>query len=139
MALQQNPAKRFSHQRRNLRAIWNWLPCLPILSRFRLRLRTGRKGGRIRLLETIYVRLRSTPPIGNGMALLSGTMPRIGDNLDVEVDLNEVFSWGRNLTASSGRTPSISVANGITQITAELIPSADEECSLTIRRLNTPN
>ncbi|WP_157832156.1 hypothetical protein [Pseudomonas sp. S09G 359] len=84
-------------------------------------------------------------PIGNGMALLSGTVPRIDDILDVEVDLDEIFSWGRNITASSGRTPSISVANGITQITAELIQGTDEECtalqfgdSILIIELDTP-
>ncbi|WDU65375.1 hypothetical protein LRS56_13580 [Pseudomonas poae] len=78
-------------------------------------------------LTTSYVTFSSLA--GSGIASWSGIAPKAGDILDVEFDLDEIFSWGRNITASSGRAPHISVVNGITQITAELIQGTDEECA----------
>lgn len=53
----------------------------------------------------------------------------MGDDLDVEFELDEVFSWGGNITASSSHSPQLIDVNGVTQITAELIQVADEDCA----------
>lgn len=64
---------------------------------------------------------------GGGTALWVGPVPKIGDELDVEFDLEEVFSLGKNLMPSSRKTPSITVENKVTYITAELIQDEDGE------------
>ncbi|KMT54866.1 hypothetical protein [Pseudomonas fildesensis] len=66
---------------------------------------------------------------GSGRALWNGTAPKIGEIVDVEIDLDEAFSWGKNITPSSSKTPQITVLNGTTQITAELMQGADEKCA----------
>lgn len=63
---------------------------------------------------------------GSGTALWVGITPKIGDELDVEFELDEVFFWGKNITASSSHSPQLTDVNGVTQITAELIQVADE-------------
>ncbi|MBP2875113.1 MULTISPECIES: hypothetical protein [Pseudomonas] len=77
--------------------------------------------------DTLLVRFQSS--IGSGAALWAGITPKIGDEHDVEFDLDEIFSWGRSITPSSDTTPQIIEIKGITQITAELTQVADEECA----------
>ncbi|WP_339420451.1 MULTISPECIES: hypothetical protein [unclassified Pseudomonas] len=77
--------------------------------------------------DTLLVRFQSS--VGSGTALWAGIPPDIGEEHDVEFDLDEIFSWGRNITPSSDTTPQVTDINGITQITAELIQVADEECA----------
>ncbi|KTC19612.1 hypothetical protein AO391_15780 [Pseudomonas marginalis ICMP 9505] len=77
--------------------------------------------------DTLLVGFRSSA--GNGKALWIGTQPKIGDEVDVELDLDEVFSWGENLISSLRNTPHITVINEVTRITAEIIHGADEECA----------
>lgn len=62
---------------------------------------------------------------GSCTALWVGPIPKIGDKLDVEFDLEEVFSLGKNLMPSSRKTSSITVVNEVTKITAELIQDED--------------
>ena len=66
---------------------------------------------------------------GSGTGLWIGITPKIGDELDVELDLEEIFSFGKNLMPSSRKTPSITVVNEVTHITAELIQDEDGECA----------
>lgn len=61
-------------------------------------------------------------PNGNGIGLWNGTAPKIGDTLDVELDINEVFSWQKNIKYSSNRKPLITAINNTTQITAKINP-----------------
>jgi hypothetical protein len=62
---------------------------------------------------------------GNGIAFWHGTKPNIGDVLDVELELDEVFSWKENIDLSSDTTPKITVNDGIQIITGELINDTD--------------
>lgn len=78
-------------------------------------------------MDTILVGFHSFA--GSSTALWVGTAPTIGDEMDVEFDLDEVFSWGTNITTSTGKSPNISYLNGVTQITAELIQITNEECA----------
>lgn len=66
---------------------------------------------------------------GDGIASWHSLAPEVGEFLDVEVDLNEVFSWKKNITLSSATSPKISVKNGMTFITAKVVPGADYECA----------
>lgn len=75
----------------------------------------------------LHVKFHS--PFGSGTALWDGIAPNISEILDVEFDLDEVFSWGKNITPSSEKTPKIAVTADVTYITAELTHGADEECS----------
>ncbi|PRC09419.1 hypothetical protein [Pseudomonas poae] len=75
--------------------------------------------------NTIRVHFHSSA--GSGTALWMGTPPGIGEEHDVEFDLNEVFSWGKNLIPSYHKAPHITVINGVTQITAQIVQNADEE------------
>ena len=76
---------------------------------------------------TLYVKFQS--PSGNATALWSGTTPENNEILDVEFDLDDVFSWGKNIKLSNKKTPHITTINGVTQITAEVIKNQDEECA----------
>ncbi|MHA4977423.1 MULTISPECIES: hypothetical protein [Pseudomonas] len=77
--------------------------------------------------ETLLVSFHS--PAGSGTALWVGIAPNLGDEVDVEFDLDEIFSWGKNITPSSSKVPKISHTNGVTQITAELIHASDKDCA----------
>lgn len=66
-------------------------------------------------------------PTGSGNAAWVGVSPTAGDELDVEFDLDQVFSWGRNITSSSRTSPLITVINGEIHITAEIIQNAGGE------------
>lgn len=66
-------------------------------------------------------------PAGSGNAVWVGVSPTAGDELDVEFDLDQVFSWGRNITPSSRTRPLITVINGVIHITAEIIQKVDED------------
>lgn len=57
---------------------------------------------------------------GSGTGLWVGITPKIGDEPDVEFDLEEIFSLGKNLMPSSRKTPSITAVNEVTQITSDL-------------------
>ena len=57
-------------------------------------------------------------------------MPKAGEIVDVAFDLDEVFSWGKNMTHSSEKTPKISAIANVTYITAELSQGADEKCAV---------
>ncbi|WP_404487910.1 hypothetical protein ABWL43_12380 [Pseudomonas sp. HT11] len=88
---------------------------------------------KIRIIDTfselgvLHVSFQS--PVGSGTALWSDSVPKAGEIVDVEFDLDEVFSWGKNMTHSSEKTPKISAIANVTYITAELSQSADEECA----------
>ncbi|MGA9705189.1 hypothetical protein [Pseudomonas sp.] len=79
------------------------------------------------VLDAALVNFQSE--IGNGTARWVGTTPKIGDELDVELDLDEVFSWGKNLIPSSRNAPYITVIGKVTHITAEIIQDSSEECT----------
>ena len=64
---------------------------------------------------------------GSGTALWIGLKPTANQELDVELDLDEIFSFGKNLISSSRASPHITLKNGATYITAEIIQNADEE------------
>ncbi|MCF5657742.1 MULTISPECIES: hypothetical protein [Pseudomonas] len=85
----------------------------------------------VRITETFanenasHVKFRS--PVGDGIGVCTDASIKTGARLDVELDLDEVFSWGRNIRPSLCKTPQIMVINGITHITAKLIQSSDNE------------
>lgn len=77
--------------------------------------------------NTLIMRFHS--PVGSGTALWNDAVPKSGDIVDVEFDLDEVFSWGKNMTPSSEKTPKIIAIGDSTYITAELFHSENEECT----------
>lgn len=89
---------------------------------------------KIRIIDTfsepglLHVSFQS--PVGSGIALWSDSLPKADEIVDVEFDLDEVFSWGKNMTHSSEKTPKISAIANVTYITAELPQSADEKCAV---------
>jgi len=86
---------------------------------------------KIRVTEVLFVentiRVNFCSSVGAGTATWVGTAPTIGDEQDVEFDLDEVFSWGENIVPSTLKAPCITVINGVTQITAELVEDSSEE------------
>ncbi|WP_369303266.1 hypothetical protein [Pseudomonas sp. N2-5-1-1] len=89
---------------------------------------------KIRIIDTfselgvLHVSFQS--PVGSGTALWSDSVPKAGEIVDMEFDLDEVFSWGKNMTHSSEKTPKISAIANVTYITAELSQGADEKCAV---------
>ena len=68
-------------------------------------------------------------PNGNGIGLWNGTAPKIGDTLDVELDINEAFSWQKNIKYSSDKKSLITTINNTTHITAKLIQGINDNCA----------
>ena len=66
-----------------------------------------------------------------GDSELVGFFKKVGGSRFARLDtyLDEVFSWGKNMTHSSEKTPKISAIANVTYITAELSQSADEKCA----------
>jgi hypothetical protein len=77
--------------------------------------------------DVLHVRFHS--PVGGGIALWNGSAPKTGETVDVEYDLDEVFSWGKNIMPSSEKTSKINVIADTIYIIAELTPSADRTCA----------
>ena len=86
---------------------------------------------KIRVTEVLSIenplRVGFQTSVGSGTALWIGETPTIGEEQDVEFDLNEIFCWGKNLVPSLRSAPGINVINGVTQITAEIVQNAEEE------------
>ncbi|WP_411379944.1 hypothetical protein [Pseudomonas sp. MPB26] len=68
-------------------------------------------------------------PIGNGIALWSGIKPTIGETLYVELDIDETFSWQKNIFLSPANKSLITVINGTVKITAKLIQGTEYKCA----------
>ncbi|SDT48196.1 hypothetical protein SAMN05216496_4829 [Pseudomonas sp. Z003-0.4C(8344-21)] len=67
---------------------------------------------------------------GTGVSTFIGPPPKKDQALDVEIDINDNFSWGKNLTISQKKAPSIYYKNGETFITAELLTIEDDGCGV---------
>ena len=76
------------------------------------------------------LRVKFNSPFGNATALWGGITLKIGETLDVELELDEIFSWGQNIMPSSGITPEITSENGAHKIIGELIQDADQRCAI---------
>jgi len=70
--------------------------------------------------------------VGNGIALWVGTCPEIGKECEVEVSLDDIFCWGKNIKPSSKNVDQIYSAAGRTYVTAELISMDDEHAAIRI-------
>lgn len=75
------------------------------------------------------LRVTFNSPFGRGTALWIGPPLKTIETLDVELELNDVFSWGQNIMPSSGQTPEITSVNGTHKIIGELIQSGDHRCA----------
>lgn len=63
------------------------------------------------------------------MALWSDPAPEIGEDLDVEFELDEVFSWQKNIMPSIEKTPQITFTNDTHSIIGKLIQDGDDSCA----------
>ncbi|MRU53590.1 hypothetical protein SAMN04490207_0229 [Pseudomonas gessardii] len=63
---------------------------------------------------------------GCGVATWIGPIPKIGEHIDVEFDLNDIFCWKNNITQSPQHEEKIEIIDSITYITAELILGNDD-------------
>lgn len=75
------------------------------------------------------LRVRFNSPFGNGVALWSDPTPEIGEDLDVELELDEVFSWETNIMSSLEKTPQIIFTNDTHFIIGELIQDGCDGCA----------
>jgi hypothetical protein len=65
-------------------------------------------------------------PYGGGISKFMGTPPKENQKYDVELNIDDDFFWGENLTLSKKNAPSILFNSGKTYITAELIAIEDD-------------
>ena len=68
-------------------------------------------------------------PAGCGVAAWIGPTPKVGEHIDVEFDLNDIFCWKNNITQSPQHEEKIEIIDSITYITAELILGNDDNCA----------
>lgn len=64
--------------------------------------------------------------IGNGLAYWRSRATTKGQTHDVEVDIDDDFSWGKNISPSAKSSASIENRKGTTYITAKLISSEED-------------
>ncbi|AMS18770.1 hypothetical protein AYK59_01150 [Pseudomonas synxantha] len=87
----------------------------------------------IKLIDVIsdqnILSVRFNSPFGNGVALWSSSTPEIGEDLDVEFELNEVFFWKKNIIPSLKKTPQITFTNDTHSIIGKLIQDKDDGCA----------
>lgn len=88
---------------------------------------------KIRVTDTVsdqgILHVRIHFPFGNGVALWSSPTPKIGEDLDVEFELNEVFFWRKNIIPSLKKTPQITFTNDTHSIIGKLIQDKDDGCA----------
>ncbi|WP_139372480.1 hypothetical protein [Pseudomonas fluorescens] len=66
---------------------------------------------------------------GIGKTQWSGPGLKMGEPLDVELDLDEIFSWNRNIFPTHEVTSRISIVGNSTYITAELAHLTGDDCA----------
>lgn len=77
--------------------------------------------------EKSYVNYETSA--GRGVATWIGPTPKIGEYIDVEFDLNDIFCWKHNITRPPQHEEKIEIIDSITYITAELILGNDDNCA----------
>ncbi|NMX94480.1 MULTISPECIES: hypothetical protein [unclassified Pseudomonas] len=66
---------------------------------------------------------------GCGVATWIGPTPKVGEHIDVEFDLSDIFCWKDNITQSPQHEEKIEIIDSTTYITAELILRSDDNCA----------
>jgi hypothetical protein len=69
-------------------------------------------------------------PIGDGIAAWVGRSPKVGQQCDVELDLDDVFYWGENIKPSIQGIGRIYSENNKIHLTAELASLDDDNCAV---------
>ncbi|NNA59427.1 hypothetical protein [Pseudomonas koreensis] len=69
-------------------------------------------------------------PYGKGFSVFIGSPPKENQIYDVEINIDDNFIWGENLTPSKKNIPSISFDICHTYITAELIVTEEDGCGV---------
>ncbi|WP_440972867.1 hypothetical protein [Pseudomonas koreensis] len=69
-------------------------------------------------------------PYGKGFSEFIGSPPKENQIYDVEINIDDNFIWGENLTPSKKNTPSISFDICHTYITTELIVIEEDGCGV---------
>lgn len=86
---------------------------------------------KIRIMEVLTLEntlcVTFVSPAGRGSAEWFGINPTVGEELDVEFNLDEVFLLGKNLMSSCRESPFIDIVNGVKHITAEITKNTGEE------------
>ena len=70
--------------------------------------------------------------VGNGIAVWSGNLPAQNDSVDVELNIDDDFTWGENITTTDTDTSTITMENDELHFVAEVVALEDEDC-LTIK------
>lgn len=78
-------------------------------------------------LNVLHVKFHS--PFGDGTALWSDTAPKIGEIIDAEFDVEEIFSWNINMKPTSEKSSKIKMKDSLIQITAELVQADEDGCA----------
>ncbi|MCP1475608.1 hypothetical protein ABIA54_000298 [Pseudomonas sp. EB276 TE3739] len=69
-------------------------------------------------------------PYGNGKAVFIGPHPKINSKYDVEINIDDDFFWGRNLTQAQQCAPSIKYHSDQTLMSVELIAIEEDGCGV---------
>ncbi|MDR0191407.1 hypothetical protein RCO22_20875 [Pseudomonas yamanorum] len=77
--------------------------------------------------STLHVSFRS--PTGNGVAVWIGSAPEVGQQYDVELNLDNIFYWGENIKPADSNVDFLYFKNGATHLVAELISVDDDNCA----------
>lgn len=82
------------------------------------------------LAETDSLKVKFSSEFGNGTALWSSShpKPKAGEEYDVELEIDEIFTWGLNAKAQTKVLESINTIESKTVITAKAI-SIQQNCT----------
>lgn len=82
----------------------------------------------IRKNSTDKIFVEYSTPYGDGVSEFIGSTPEENQSYDVELNIDDDFIWGENLTPSKKNAASIHFDLGKSYITAELIAIEDDDC-----------
>ncbi|BDR54512.1 hypothetical protein KIMH_06230 [Bombiscardovia apis] len=75
----------------------------------------------ITITEFENQRVEFTSRLGNGIALWKGNEPQIGSHYPVELDIDDYFEWGINITLTKEEIPNISIIDNKLFFIAKII------------------
>jgi hypothetical protein len=74
------------------------------------------------------IRVKFETPIGVGTGIWNGKLPALGDYTDIEIDIDDNFEWGKNITTTNSNISMIAIENNLFCFVARVISYEDDGC-----------
>ncbi|MEF3073793.1 hypothetical protein V2P20_02020 [Methylobacter sp. Wu1] len=79
------------------------------------------------------IKVKFETPIGIGTGTWNGELPALGDCTDIEIDIDDNFEWGKNITTTNSNTSMIAIENNLFRFVARVISYEEDDGCLTVK------